>query len=421
MTVSATLMILAIIGLRKVFMNHIPSFVFGISWFLAVIRLCIPFDFITNYNIYNLIYHLRKTLGFENFEISWLWLDRIIMIIWDNPTLKICCLIIWLLGVFFIVFRLWQSFLRSKKIQKESFPCPYENDIKEFFTTKGLKANYSIKQSSQIQTPIACGILHPTIVLPQNMDTENPTALMQALLHEYMHLKYHHTLIQYFIILFLAWNWFNPVIWLFYCYVNRDMEIACDRGALKVLGEDQKSAYALQLIQAAENMMHQKQNEVVFHNKFVQYDLKERIVAIMKFKKFSVAVMAASMMLPFSVATVFGASDNYVFSDEINYQGFDFTDSAADIIITDTTFSEDTMYIPWEQLEPYVQESETRAASSLNIVGFRVEYALGEQVKTQISVSTEMYGYTYSGTLTLSRLTQEGSKYVALYNGTLYR
>ena len=125
--------------------------------------------------------------------------------------------------------------------------------------------------------------------------------------------------------------------------------------------------------------------------------------------------------MPFSVATVFGASDNYVFSDEINYQHFDLTDSMADVTITDTMLSEDTMYIPWEQLEPYVQESETKAASSLNIVGFRVEYALGEQVKTQITVSTEKYGYTYTGTLNLVRLTQEGSKYVALYNGTLYR
>ena len=130
MTVSATLMILAIVGIRKILINHVPSLIFGILWFLVVIRLCIPFDFTTNYNIYNLLYYLRSKLGFESFEISWLWFDRIIMMIWNNPILKICCLVIWLLGVFFIVFRLWKSYRRSNKIYKESFPCPYENDLK---------------------------------------------------------------------------------------------------------------------------------------------------------------------------------------------------------------------------------------------------------------------------------------------------
>lgn len=420
MTVSATLMILAIVGIRKILINHVPSLIFGILWFLVVIRLCIPFDFTTNYNIYNLLYYLRSKLGFESFEISWLWFDRIIMMIWNNPILKICCLVIWLLGVFFIVFRLWKSYRRSNKIHKESFPCPYENDLKNFLARNGLKANYIIKQSGQIQTPIACGILKPAIILPQNFDTENSTVWIQALLHEYMHLKYHHTFIQYCIILFLAFNWFNPFIWIFYMYVNRDMEIACDRGALKVLGEEQKSAYALQLIQAAENMV--EQNEVVFHNNFVQYDLKERIVAIMKFKKFSVAVMAASMLLPFSVATVFGASDNYVFNDEINYQQYDFSATSENTLNIDTTVSEDTMYIPWEQLEPYVQEPvETRAASSLNIVGFRVDYISLEAVRTQLTLTTEQYGYTYTGTVKLVRLEQVGSLYAAYYNGTLYR
>lgn len=415
MTVSATLMILTIIGIRKILVHSIPSFVFAILWFLVVIRLCIPYEFSTDYNIYNLLYYLRKVLGFKSFQISWLWLDRIIMMIWDNMILKICCLTIWLLGVFFIVFRLWKSFLSSTKIRKESFPCPLENELKDFLSTNGLNTKYAIRESDQIQTPIACGIFSPTIILPRHFHTENPMAWMQAILHEYMHLKYHHTIIQYLVILFLAFNWYNPTIWIFYQYVNRDMEIACDRGALKILGEDQKSAYALQLIQSAENIVNQKQNEVVFYNNLARYDLKERIVAIMKFKKFSIAVMTASMLLPFGVATVFGASDNYVFGDEINYPQYDLVE------VAENTNDADATYIPWEQLEPYVQVQETRASTRINIVDYRVEYSSASDVKIQWILSTKKDGYTYTGTITLVRLEQVGSKYVGYYSGTLYR
>lgn len=419
MTVSATLMIFAIIGIRKILIHAIPSFIFAILWLLVVIRLCVPYDFSTDYNIYNLLYYLRKALGFDSFEISWFWLDRMIMIIWDHTILKICCLTIWLLGVFFIVFRLWKSFLFSKKIWKESFPCPFENDLKDFLIKNGLETKYAIKESDQIQTPVACGVLQPTIILPKNFDIENSMALMQAVLHEYMHLKYHHTVLQYLIILFLAFNWFNPMIWIFYQYVNRDMEIACDRGALKILGEDQKSAYALQLIQAAENMMDLKQNQIIFYNNFAHCDLKERIVAIMKFKKFSIAVVTVSMLLPFGVATVFGASDNYVFHDEINYTQYDLVNLSENTTVLDAT--DNIISIPWEQLAPYAEEQQTRAASSINIVGYSVEYTSLEVVRTQLTLSTKKDGYTYTGTVKLVRLEQVGSKYVALYNGTLYR
>ena len=51
----------------------------------------------------------------------------------------------------------------------------------------------------------------------------------QMILHEYMHLKYMHTLLQIIVIIIFCLNWYNPIIWAGYHYIKLDMEIACDR------------------------------------------------------------------------------------------------------------------------------------------------------------------------------------------------
>lgn len=189
------------------------------------------------------------------------------------------------------------------------------------------------------------------------------------------------------------------------------MEIACDRHVLDLIGKNERESYALNLIQMAKT----QSQEGAFYSGFAKYVIEERIVAIMKYKKATMAALVISMLIPTGVASAFGTSDNYVFNDEVK---------AGEIVVaieeTGTVAEAADIFVDYEELAPYVVEQDERAVSSINIEGY--EYIVyNGSLPTTLKVSTEKDGYTYSGTLKLVDMEIDGSKYIGYYSGTLYR
>lgn len=96
-------------------------------------------------------------------------------------------------------------------------------------------------------------------------------------------------------------HWFNPLVWLMYVFINRDIEMACDEQVILRCGEDFRKEYAMVLLNLAE-----KQYKLSFFaNGFGKNSIKERIVAIMKFKKTTtIGALGAAVILAGAV-TVF--------------------------------------------------------------------------------------------------------------------
>ena len=42
----------------------------------------------------------------------------------------------------------------------------------------------------------------------------------------------------------LTVHWFNPAVWVAYCLLCRDIELACDERVIQELGEGEKKAYS---------------------------------------------------------------------------------------------------------------------------------------------------------------------------------
>lgn len=187
---------------------------------------------------------------------------------------------------------------------------------------------------------------------------------------------------------------------------------------LKLLGKEYRETYALQLVHLVDKDYHEHPKQVVFYNSFSKYVMKERIVAIMRFKKFPVTAAVVATLIPLGTVSAFGASPNYMF-------GSDFQSGKYEITMTSETDSEvDALEqtVSWEELAPYVvEDTESRAASSLHIIDFKVEYSTLDAVKKSVTISTQKEGYTYKGTLYLERMEMDGSKYIGYYSGTLYR
>jgi hypothetical protein len=89
-----------------------------------------------------------------------------------------------------------------------------------------------------------------------------------------------------------------------YVLANRDLELSCDESVIRLFGESTKSAYARILICMEET----KSGLRPLCNSFSKNAIEERIVAIMKMKKTSLAAMLVAAILVVGVGTAFATS-----------------------------------------------------------------------------------------------------------------
>ena len=422
MNISTICIIITIVLLRKIFLYKIPSFIFAILWGLAFVRLVIPFDITTNYNFYNgFFYFIQNILHVSLYSSIFLKISTIVVQLIQNKIFLCILLTLWLSGVFYVGKKFVVTFLGTLNLRRTSTPMKNKDDIYEILESYGLSKKYLLCENENIVSPVAClGILKPMIIFPKDFCYTHSEISDQALLHEYMHLKYHHQVIQYILIFIVMINWFNPFIWLMYHYINRDMEVACDRGALKLLGKEYRETYALQLVHLVDKDYHERPKQVVFYNSFSKYVMKERIVAIMRFKKFSVTAAVVATLIPLGTVSAFGASPRYMFGSDLQSGKYKITMDAK--TTNNDVASTNEFTLSWEEIAPYVTEGDSsRAADSLYVAGYKVVFSSASKITDTVDVSVEREGYIYKGTLYFTHSKMEGSKCIAYYSGTLYR
>jgi TonB family protein len=83
-----------------------------------------------------------------------------------------------------------------------------------------------------VSTPLACGVLHPMILLPANACTWDEERLRAVLLHESGHIRRRDCVTAYVAIVARALLWWNPLVWILAARQNREQELACDAEVL---------------------------------------------------------------------------------------------------------------------------------------------------------------------------------------------
>ena len=139
------------------------------------------------------------------------------------------------------------------------------------------------------KTPMLQGILKPTILLPQGFSKEE---LRHVLIHELCHYKHKDVFINIICCLFLCVYWFNPVLWVCFYMVRRDLEILCDERVVEITGE--RKEYAMVLLKTA-----MRKNSFLFAATAMQNGEKEvekRIKHIAYFKKPKVWILTLAII-----------------------------------------------------------------------------------------------------------------------------
>ena len=115
-----------------------------------------------------------------------------------------------------------------------------------------VKSEGNIFESESVGSPFILGIIRPKIYLPFGLSEENRNHIIA---HEKAHLKRKDHLIKPIAFLILSVYWFNPLMWVAYVLLCRDIELACDEKAVKALEAEKRREYSLALLQ---NSTHRK-------------------------------------------------------------------------------------------------------------------------------------------------------------------
>lgn len=100
----------------------------------------------------------------------------------------------------------------------------------------------NIFQSENVASPFVLGVFRPKIYLPYNMGGQD---LNHVVAHEQAHIRRRDHWWKPLGFLLLTIHWFNPLMWLAYVLLCRDIELACDEKVIKVLGNEQRADYEI--------------------------------------------------------------------------------------------------------------------------------------------------------------------------------
>lgn len=116
-----------------------------------------------------------------------------------------------------------------------------ENSLcKEKTREIGLKRKVDIYINNNLKTPLTFGILKPKIILQDHILADGKL-LDHVLIHELMHIKKFHILLNHLVNILACLYWFNPLLWLSLKYLDQDIEINCDKLVVQQLGDTIKN------------------------------------------------------------------------------------------------------------------------------------------------------------------------------------
>lgn len=149
-----------------------------------------------------------------------------------------------------------------------------------------------------IVTPFILGLFRPRIYLPSSMNEQDRA---YVLAHERAHLSRRDHWWKPIGFVLLSVHWFNPLLWLSYILLCRDIELACDEKVITAYGEEQKKPYADALI----NCSMPRRRIAACPLAFGENSVKGRIRSVLHYKKPAFWLIIVAIVACIAVAVTF--------------------------------------------------------------------------------------------------------------------
>lgn len=188
---------------------------------------------------------------------------------------------VWLIGLGAMLLYALVSYLRLRRRVSVSL-CVREN----------------IYLCDAISSPFILGVVKPHIYLPSGLDE---VQRQNVLSHEQAHLARRDHWWKPLGFALLAVYWFNPVLWLAYALLCRDIELACDERVIRTMDESAVKTYSTVLLACSMP----RKAVITSPLAFGEVGVKERVKNALHYKKPAFWVVAASVTVCIVVAVCF--------------------------------------------------------------------------------------------------------------------
>lgn len=296
MSISASWLVLAVLVLRIV-LKKAPRWINVILWGIVAVRLLCPFSIESALSLIPSAETIPVDIGMDTTPAIDSGINVINSVV--NPmisqsntpengasanplqiTMTICANV-WLLGLAALII-----------YTTISYWCLYQ----KVNTAVLFKDN--IFQSENVGSPFVLGIIKPRIYLPFKMDTQ---AMEHVIAHERAHIRHRDHWWKPLGFLLLAIHWFNPLMWLAYVLLCRDIELACDERVIRTLGSGQRADYTKALVACSIN----RHIIAACPLAFGEVGVKERVKSVMNYKKPAFWVVFFAVIACVAVAVCF--------------------------------------------------------------------------------------------------------------------
>ena len=229
-----SIVILAVILLRLI-LRKTPKKYICLLWLLAGIRLLIPIE-------------IRSDLSLQ---------PEFVLPGWNLPAI-----LPWAWGIVAICFGIYSmvSYIKLKAKVREAVR---------------IRGGW---ECDRIDTAFILGFIKPRIYIPMGMDKQ---ARKHILEHERTHLDKGDHWIKMIGFLALALHWFNPLVWMAYIMLCKDIEMACDERVVQFMELEERKSYSAALLSCSGKQMHLSANPVAFG----EVSVKQRILSVLNYKK----------------------------------------------------------------------------------------------------------------------------------------
>lgn len=296
MSISACWIVLAVLILRFV-LKKAPKWISCVLWGIAGLRLIMPFSFesilslipsnetispdIMTQTMPSINTGIPPVNNTVNPVIAGAFSPEPRMSVNPLEIIITAASFIWLAGIGAMLLYTLISYLRLKR---------------KIGTAVLLRDN--IYQSEAVASPFVLGIIKPKIYLPFNIkngDAENVVA------HEMTHISRKDHLWKPLGFLILSLHWFNPLVWVGYVLLSRDIELACDEKVIKEMDTEQRADYSQALLTCSVN----RRTIAACPLAFGEVGIKDRVKSVLSYKKPAFWIIAVAVIASIATAVCF--------------------------------------------------------------------------------------------------------------------
>jgi len=288
MSITASWIVIAVVAIRFLFKNA-PKWLRVVLWGFVGVRLILPFSFESVLSlipsaetvppdiVYAQVPKIHSGVSFINSAVNPALSQSLSPNLGGsvNP-IQIVLFIaafVWVLGLALMLVYTAVSYIRIRFRVKEA-----------------ARLESNIYECDRVDTPFILGVIRPRIYLPSAMSDVDR---QYVIAHEKAHIRRFDHVIKPLAFLLLSVYWFNPLLWIAYVLLCRDIELACDERVISDMGADIKKPYSDALI----NCSLPRRSIAACPLAFGEVGVKERVKSVLNYKKPAFWVIIAAVVV----------------------------------------------------------------------------------------------------------------------------